>query len=430
MDIKVKGKQTLSGEVYPSGSKNSAVALLPASILIDSPFTLKNVPDITDVYRLVNILEKLGSKISWNKKKREIKIDNSKLNFQNLDEEDLGNMKGTSLLWGPMLARFRKVVFSDLPGGCTLGSRPLGAHFEAFRSLGVRVEETPNSAKMDATKAKAETVWLTEMSVTATENAIMLATGIKGVTKIIGAASEPHVQDLCNFLVASGAEIVGIGSSVLTINGGKKLSAADYEMLPDHYEITTFLAMAAATGGKIKVHNAIPEHMTHTNYVFSKFGVNVKYDGDLAYIKKNQKIKIDTSSTNGVVNIKAQPWPSLPVDSLPMFIPLALASKTGQVLFHNWMYESGLFWTSELTKLGANILMADPHRVLVTGGNKLRGTTLEAPYIIRAVVAMVIAAMMAEGETTILNADALYRGHPNFEENLKKLGAEIEIINK
>jgi len=430
MDIKVKGRQVLSGEIYPSGSKNSAVALIPASILINSPFILKNVPDIVDVGRLIKILEKLGSKINWNKKKKELQIDNSKLKFENLDSEDLGNMKGTSLLWGPMLARFGKVVFSDLPGGCTLGSRPLGSHFDAFKSLGVKVNETSSSASMDATKAKAQTIWMTEMSVTATENAIMLAAGIEGETKIIGAASEPHVQDLCNFLNKSGAKISGIGSSVVTIKGGSKLVATDYEMLPDHYEITTFLAMAAATGGEIKVYNAIPEFFPHTNHVFSKFGVKVKYEGNTAIVKKDQKIKIDTSNTNGILNVKAQPWPSLPVDSLPMFIPLALASKGGQVLFHNWMYESGLFWTSELTKLGANILMADPHRVLVTGGNKLRGAKLEAPYIIRAVVAMVIAAMIAEGETTILNADALYRGHPNFEENLKRLGAEIEIINK
>lgn len=429
MDIKVQGGQMLSGEIYPSGSKNSAVALIPASILIESPFKLKNVPDILDVNRLIKILEKLGSKIVWDKNKKELNIDNSKLKFENLDSEDLGNMKGTSLLWGPMLARFGKVVFSDLPGGCTLGSRPLGAHFDAFRSLGVKVIETPESAAMDAGKAKARTVWLTEMSVTATENVIMLATGLRGMTKIIGAASEPHVQDLCNFLVNSGAQIEGIGSSVVTIIGGKKLKSNDYEMLPDHYEIITFLAMAAATGGRIKVHNAIPEHFPHINHIFSKFGIKVTYQDKTAIIKKGQKIKLDTSGTSGVLNIKAQPWPALPVDALPMFIPLALAAKNGQVLFHNWMYEAGLFWTSELTKLGANIIMADPHRVLVTAGSKLRSAKLEAPYIIRAVVSMVIAAMIAEGETVILNAEALYRGHPNFQENLTKLGAKIEILN-
>lgn len=429
MDIKVQGGQTLSGEIWPSGSKNSAVALIPASILLDKPFKLHNIPDISDIYRLIKILKKLGGKIDWDKENKILSIDNSNIKFENLDSTDLGNMKGTALLWGPMLARFKKVEFNDLPGGCTLGARPLGAHYDAFRSLGVVVKESSDSAKMEATSASSGAVWLTEMSVTATENAIMLATGIEGQTTIIGAASEPHVQDLCNFLNNCGADITGIGSSVIKVNGGKKLTANDYSVITDHYEITTFLAMGTATGGEIKVHNAIPEHMVHTNHIFSKFGVNIEYEGNTAIVKKNQVLKIDPSS-NGILQVKAQPWPSLPVDSLPMFIPLALAAKSGQVLFHNWMFEAGLFWTSELLKMNANILMADPHRVLVTSGRKLSCATLEAPYIIRAVVAMVIAAMIAEGRTTILNADALYRGHPNFEENLKSLGAEIEIINR
>jgi len=428
MDIKVYGGQKLSGEIYPSGSKNAAVAIIPATLLFDKPLTLSNIPDISDVSRLVKILQKLGSKIEWNKEKDILHIDNSQIKPKDFDSEDLGNMKGTSLLWGPMLSHFGKVEFNDLPGGCTLGVRPLDAHFDAFKSLGVTVYEDHSSAKMDAMNAKAQYVWLTEMSVTATENVIMLATGLDGTTTIYGAASEPHVQDLCNFLKICGADIQGVGSSVITIKGKEELTATDYTIVTDHYEITTFLAMAAATGGTIKIHNAIPEHFHQTNYIFSKFGVNVTYDGDTAIIDSKQNIEIE-SSRNGILHVKAQPWPSLPVDSLPMFIPLALAAQKGQALFHNWMFESGLFWTSELLKLNANILMADPHRVLVTAGRPLRGSILEAPYIIRAAVAMVIAAMIAEGETTILNADALYRGHPHFKENLEKLGAKIEIIS-
>lgn len=428
MNIKVSGGQVLSGEITPSGSKNSAVVLIPASILFNKPVFFENIPDITDVERLVKIIQKLGSIVDWDKTQSTLKIDNSNLRFDNLDKEDLGNMKGTSLLWGPMLARFKKVEFNDLPGGCTLGPRHLGTHFDAFRKLGVEIKSDESSASMDATNAKSNFVWLTQMSVTATENVIMLATGLEGQTKITGAASEPHVQDLCNFLVKCGARIEGIGSSVLIIDGGHLLSPTNHKLLSDHYEITTFLAMGAATGGEVRVTNAIPEYFPHINYIFSKFGVNIEYEGDTAIVRQGQKINIDTVDTNGILNVKAQPWPSLPVDALPMFIPLALAASKGQVLFHNWMYEAGLFWTSELTKLGANVLMADPHRVLVTGGEKLKGATLEAPYIIRAVVAMVIAAMISEGETTILNADALFRGHPNFEENLKKIGAKIQII--
>lgn len=428
MNIKVKGGEVLSGTITPSGNKNSAVCLIPASILFTKPVTLENVPDIADIDRLVKIMTKLGSKITWDKKENRMVLDNANLRFENLDHEDLGNMKGTALFWGPMLARFKKVHFQDLPGGCTLGLRPLDAHYEAFKDLGVAVNQDIHSASMNAENAKPNLIWLTEMSVTATENIIMLATSLKGITKIVGAASEPHVQDLCNFLVDCGAKISGIGSSVLEIEGSSagesQLSPVPHRILSDHHEIATFIALAAATGGEIRIKNAIPQHFKYINYIFKRFGVEVKYEGDTAIVEKGQKIDIKSNP----LTIKAQPWPGLPVDILPMFIPLALADGGKQVLFHNWMYESGLFWTSELTKLGANILMADPHRVIVTGGNKLKGANMEAPAIIRAVVAMVMSAMIAEGESYITNADSLYRGHPHFAENLKKLGAKIEEI--
>src|SRR5260221_334427 len=357
MNIKVKGGQILSGEITPSGSKNSAVCLIPATILFDKPITLQNIPDISDVTRLVNIMTKLGSKINWDKKKNTMKLDNSKLRFENLDREDLGNMKGTSLLWGPMLARFKKVDFKDLPGGCTLGMRPLDAHYEAFKDLGVIVKDNYQSAYMDASKAKAGLIWLTEMSPTATENIIMLATSLKGITKIVGAASEPQVQDLCNLLVACGVNITGIGSSTLEVEGKEYLEPVTHKILSDHYEIATFLALVAATGGSIKIKNATPELFGHINFIFRKFGINIQYDGDTVILKKGQKIKIGSD----ILNVKAQPWPGLRVDLVPIFIQLALADGGTQVLFHNWMYESGLFWTSALSKFVANVLMADPH---------------------------------------------------------------------
>jgi len=426
MNIKVKGGQVISGEIFPSGSKNSAVAIIPATILFDKPVRLENIPNIKDVDRLVKIMEKLGSKIRWNRQEEYMEIDNMNLRFEGLDKEDLGNMKGTALLWGPMLARFGKVSFRELPGGCTLGIRPLDAHYEAFKELGVVVKEGPNSAEMDATDAVAHDLWLTEMSPTATENIITLASVLPGKTKITGAASEPQVQDLCNFLVKSGVKISGIGSDILEIEGTRNLTPVTHRILSDHYEITTYLALAAATHGKIKIKNAIPEMFPHINHIFSKFGVKVEYEGDTAVLDGKHKINIHGSDCGETMAVKAQPWPSLPVDTLPLFIPLALAAPGGQVLFHNWMYESGLFWTTELTKMGANIVICDPHRVIVNAGQKLRGATIEAPYIIRAVVSLVMTALIADGESTILNADALYRGHPKFVENLKKLGVKIE----
>lgn len=428
MDIKIQGGQVLSGEITPSGSKNSAVAIIPASILFDKPLTLKNIPNITDVERLVSILEKLGSKITWNKEKQSLYVDNSKLSYSSVSKENVGSMRGTSLLWGPMLARFGKVSFEELPGGCTLGIRPLGPHYDAFKALGVDIRLTLQSVSMDAKTAKSGAVWLTEMSPTVTENAIMLACQLKGTTTIIGAASEPQVQDLCQFLIQAGAKIKGVGSSALIIEGVNNLkSPTEYEIFSDHYEIATFLALGATTGGEIRVNNALPNLFGHIDHVFSKFNINIEYENNIAIIRREQKIKINIEN-NGTLDVKAQPWPGLPVDMLPLFIPIALSAKKGSVLFHNWMYESGLFWTSELSKLGANIIMADPHRVIINAGNKLIGAKLEAPYIIRAVVAMTMCAMTAKGETTILNADALYRGHPNFAKNLQKLGAKIEEI--
>jgi UDP-N-acetylglucosamine 1-carboxyvinyltransferase len=428
MDIKVKSGQVLSGTITPSGSKNSAVALIPATLLFDKTVTLHNIPQITDVETILAIIKKLGGEFEWDKKKKTIKFDNSKIRFSGLDEKDLGNLKGTSLFWGPMLARFKRVDFSSLPGGCTLGVRPLDTHYLAFRDLGVELIENRNSVKMDATRAKSSEIWLNEMSPTATENIIMFATGLKGVTRIVGAASEPQVQDLCEFLIKCGVHISGAGSNILEIRGAEYLDPKPHTLYSDHYEITTFLAMGAITGGEVRVENALPGKIANIINTFAKFGVEVVYEGRAAIVKSSQKIDVTKFAKNKVLDIKAQPWPGLPVDSLPLFIPLALASDRGQVLFHNWMYEAGLFWTSELTKLGANIVMGDPHRVLVTSGSELYAAKLEAPYIIRAVVAMVMAAMLAKGETTIINAETLYRGHPNFAENLRKLGAKIAEV--
>jgi UDP-N-acetylglucosamine 1-carboxyvinyltransferase len=428
MNIKVNGGQVLSGEIYPSGSKNSAVALLPASVLFDSEVVFENIPEITDVQKIADILMKLGSKITWNKNKKTMVIDNSELSFEKMERQEVGSMRGASLLWGPMLARFGKVFFNDIPIGCTLGVRPLDPQYKAFRDLGVIVEATSTSVNMDARKIKSKEVWLDEMSPTATENIIMLSTSIEGTTKIVGAASEPQVQDLCEFLISCGARITGVGSSVLEIEGGYKLKPKKHKVFPDHYEIATFLAMAASTGGAIKVHDAMPGKLRNIMRTFEKFGIKVDYEGDTAVLEKGQHVHIGKNGNRKTLVVRAQPWPALPVDLLPVFIPLALSSDREQVLFHNWMYEAGLFWTSELSKLGANITMADPHRVIVLGGNKLYGAKMAAPNIIRAVVSMVMCAMIAQGESLILNADSIERGHPNFIENLKRLGGTIERV--
>src|SRR3989339_1373242 len=240
MTLKIRGGQTLSGTITPSGSKNSAVCLIPASLLFDKPVTFTNVPDITDVARLVEILTHLGSKIIWDKPKCQMTIDNSHASFESIDPQDVTSQKGirgTTLLWGPLLARFKKCESSEQPAGCTLGARPLDAHFQAFFDLGVTVKTDNSHIYLEAQKAKSGTVWLLETSPTATENAIMLAISLKGTTTIINAATEPNIQDLCNFLNACGARISGIGSSILTLEGGLPLSPGNWSIVSDHYEI-------------------------------------------------------------------------------------------------------------------------------------------------------------------------------------------------
>ena len=298
--------------------------------------------------------------------------------------------------------------------------------FQAFFDLGVKVTTDNNTILLNKDKAKASTVWLIETSPTATENIVSLAVTLPGKTTIINAATEPNVQDVCNFLNAAGADITGIGSSILTINGGKPLHSIEYSVISDHYEIGTFLALGAITQGQIKINSVLPHHFTQIAREFAKFGITISFDANSATVSGNQSPII--TRTKAPMIVRAQPWPALPVDMLPLFIPLALAAPSGQVLFHNWMYEAGLFWTSELLKFGANVTMCDPHRVIVTGGNPLKAATIEAPYIIRAAIALTMSAMLADGQTTILNADSINRGHPNFVQNLKSLGAKVEEV--
>ena len=425
MKIQINGGQTLSGEITPSGSKNSALAVLTASILFEKPIVLGNIPNLSDVSTVIDVLEKLGSQIVWDKDSHQIHINNADLDFRRFTKGDLGDMKGTAMLWGAMLGRFGRSDFEELPGGCTLGVRPVDAHFGALRDLNVEITENSDGIKMDSSGAKATTVWLSEMSPTATANVIMLAIKLGGTTRIIGAASELSVQDLCGLLNSSGAKISGVGSNVLTIEGGGALKSINYEILSDHYEIATFLALGACTGGEVIVHRAMPEHFIHIVKEFAKFNVEVSYDGDTAIVRKGQKISMGRGAGHTIL-IRPQPWPALPVDMLPLFIPLALEAPDGSALFHNWMYESALFWTTELLKFGANVTILDPHRVMAIAGNPLKGTKVNAPYIIRATVALIMTALIADGKSTITGTDSLDRGHENFVGKLKSLGAIIE----
>jgi UDP-N-acetylglucosamine 1-carboxyvinyltransferase len=264
------------------------------------------------------------------------------------------------------------------------------------------------------------------MSVTTTENFIMAASLAEGVCVMNNSASEPHVQELCNFLVKQGAKIEGIGSSKLTITGVKKLSGTDYTLLSDHHEITTLLALGAMTGGEIRVNKAIPEHFPLINKMFAKLGVKITYEGDTAIVKAGQNLIIEKPYTsNFLPKIEAAPWPYFPVDLLPLMVALSTKAK-GSIMFWNKVYEGGLHWIPEMNKFGTEIIMADPHRIIVYGDKPLSPANVTSPDIIRVAVALMMVALTIKGKSVINNAQSIKRAHPNFVENLQKLGADIK----
>lgn len=421
----VKGGNRLSGEITPAGNKNAVLPILCASLLTKDDVTIRNVPDLTDVNKLTDLLTTLGSQIEWDKEKEIIKINNSKLkNSFGKDTFPLG-MRGAILLLGPLVTSMDKIEIKDDIGGCSLGIRELDPHLEVLQALGAEIK-TNGTIKINVKKGlKGASLWQDYMSVTTTENFLMAASKAKGKSVMVNAASEPHVQDLCLFLQSMGAKIDGIGTSTLTVEGVKKLHGTDFTISSDHHEITTLLALGAMTGGEIRVTNAEPEYFPLINKTFKKFGVNIQYDGDTAIVKDCHNLKIEEPYTkNMLTKVESAPWPYFPTDLLPLMIALGVKSE-GNIMFWNKLFENGLFWTNELTKFGAHIVVADPHRIIVFGGKELHTATVDAPNIIRATVALMMVALTINGESTIKNADSIKRAHPHFVENLQKLGAEI-----
>jgi UDP-N-acetylglucosamine 1-carboxyvinyltransferase len=425
----VKGGNKLKGEVTPAGNKNSALPILCATLLTNETVTIRNFPDLTDVNKLVDLMTSLGSQIDWDKENSVITVNNS--NFSDSFGEQgfpLG-MRGAILLLGPLLARMGQIEVKEEIGGCTLGIRELDPHLEVLKGLGAKIT-TNGSIKIETQNhLKGGFLWQDYMSVTTTENFVMAAVTAKGKSTMVNAASEPHVQDLCEFLISMGVEIEGVGTSKLTITGVDKLHGTDFTISSDHHEITTLLALAAMTGGKIKVRNAEPEHFPLIQKAFGKFNVKVEYEDDTAVVKQNEELKIVQPYTKNLLQkLEAAPWPYFPADLMPLMIALATRSE-GSIMFWNKLYEGGFFWIPEMIKFGAHIVMCDPHRIIVYGNKPLKATQVEAPNIIRATVALMMVALTTEGQSTIRNADSIKRAHPNFVENLNSLGADLEWVD-
>lgn len=412
----IKGGKKLKGKIRVSGMKNAATPILASTLLTREECVLENIPRITDVFRMLQILQSLGVKVNWIGK-HTVSICARDVSLKKLDKKAVKTMRSSVLLMGPMLARFNEVELPE-PGGCIIGNRPLGAHFYALESLGAKIQRKKDSCRLSASIIKGANIILPEFSVTATENALMASTLAQGETIIKLAAMEPHVQDLVSFLNKMGARISETGTHTLKIRGVKKLRGAKHKIIPDQIEAGTFAVAAAATRGEVEIQDIIPEHLERVLVALKDAGVNFKLNKNSLLIKTSKFLKS--------FKIQTLPYPGFPTDLQAPFGVLATQCK-GTSLIHDPMYEGRMGYVKELQKMGANATICDPHRVLITGPVPLFGREIES-LDLRAGATMVIAGLVAKGETIINNAEILDRGYENLDERLLNLGADIKRV--
>ena len=425
-DLIVNGGKPLTGTIIPSGNKNSALPILCATLLAGEPVRLLNVPAITDLEKLVEFFTVQGSRVTWDKAKGEMRLDHSTFDATRLRGELPAGMRSTVLLFAPLLGRMKKLAVPTGAEGCSLGIRELDPHFEILQALGAVITRNGALTLTLAGRYRGTRHWQDYMSVTATENFVMAAVLAEGVSTLMNAASEPHVQDLCTMLNAMGAKIEGMGTSMLRIEGVAQLRGGTFAINSDYHEIVTFLALGAITGGEVRVERSLPQHFDLITRSFGKLGVVIAHEGTTAVVRRGQRLGVaPTYTPNLLPKIEAAPWPYFPVDLLPCMIALSVRAP-GEIHFWNKVYEGGFTWLSELAKFGAHAVVCDPHRVIVFGDKPLRPAVVEAPYIIRAAVALYMVAASIPGRSIVRNAGIIQRAHPRFVENLRALGAEVE----
>jgi UDP-N-acetylglucosamine 1-carboxyvinyltransferase len=421
----VRGGRPLSGAVEVSGNKNGVLPMLCATLLTDAPVVIRNVPDITDVRKLVTYFRQLGSDVEWDLSGRVMRLCHAPVGRLREAPPLPEGMRSSLLLLPALLRRAERVPLHNGAQGCTLGIREIDPHIEALAALGARVEGHTAEALSLSGGFRGADLWQDYMSVTTTESFLMGAAVATGTSTLNNAASEPHVQDLCAMLLAMGARIEGAGSSRLRITGVRELGGAECAVSPDHHEITTFLAIGAITGGAIRVSPVPLEHFPLIDRAFGKLGVDVDHEGAVAGVSGGKPLVVAPSLTpNLLPRIEAAPWPYFPVDLLPLMVALAVQAE-GAMQFWNKVYDGGFTWIPELVKFGAHVVVSDPHRIVVFGNRPLRPAVVEAPYIIRAAVALYMLAASIPGESLIHNADPIRRAHPRFVENLQALGADV-----
>lgn len=411
----INGGKILKGAIRVAGNKNAILSILPATLLTDDDVYLENVPRIGDVETMCQLLTELGAQIEGIGTDK-LKINTRSVNHWQLNPELVVKLRASVLFLGPLLARFGQAKMRH-PGGCVIGRRAVGTHFDALEALGVKTVTTDEDYLSEATNLHGAVIFLDEASVTATENALMLAVLTPGTTVIENAACEPHVEDLAVFLNSMGGKIQGAGTNRITIDGVKKLSGTRHSIVADYMEAGTFAMLGAVTKGEIAIEGIKPEHFRMTALYLTKIGLKMKHQGTTLQVFPSKLV-----SPKG--KIQTRPWPGFPTDLMSPFIVVATQAE-GTTLCHEWMYENRLFFVDKLISMGANITICDPHRVLVAGPTKLKGKELNSPDI-RAGMALILAALAAEGESVINNIELVERGYENIEERLKALGADIK----
>jgi UDP-N-acetylglucosamine 1-carboxyvinyltransferase len=419
----VQGGARLSGSIRPSGNKNAALPIVAASLLSDQPVILENVPRIRDVEILVELVKSVGASVEW-AQRNTLKIHAKNVTAAELDPELCRRIRASILLASPLLARCGEIELPP-PGGDVIGRRRLDTHFLALERLGVAFE-LEDSFRLTTPGLRGADVFLDEPSVTATENAVTAAAAARGTTILRNAACEPHVQDLCHFLVALGSSIEGIGTNKLTIEGGRKLHGATHRIGPDHIEVASFIALAAVTCSELRIEDAGIEHLRSTLLGFARLGVSCKIEGGDLVVPVEQQRVIQADLGGHVPKLEDQPWPAFPADSMSAALVTA-TQCTGLILIHEKMFESRLFFVDKLVGMGARIVLCDPHRALIAGPSRLRASVLESPDI-RAGMAMLLAALCADGESTINNVAQIERGYERIDERLNALGANIQRV--
>ncbi|HEX5830143.1 MAG TPA: UDP-N-acetylglucosamine 1-carboxyvinyltransferase [Gemmatimonadaceae bacterium] len=417
----VEGGHRLSGSIRPSGNKNAALPILAAALVTDEPVILENVPRIKDMEILVELVRSLGVSVEW-AERNVLHVHAREVQAARLDPVLCARIRASILLAGPLLARCGEVILPP-PGGDVIGRRRVDTHFLALEQLGATVHVN-ESFRLSTRGLRGADVFLDEPSVTATENALVAAAAAQGQTILRNAASEPHVQDLCHFLVALGATIEGIGTNTITVHGGGAFHGTRHRIGPDHIEVGSFIGLAAVTGSELRIEDAGIEHLRSTLMGFERLGISCRVEGRDLVVPREQARTIQSDLGGHVPKLEDQPWPAFPADTMSIAIVTATQCE-GMILIHEKMFESRLFFVDKLIGMGARIVLCDPHRAIVSGPSKLRGGRVESPDI-RAGMAMLLAALSAEGTSVINNVGQIERGYERIDERLVALGAHIE----